>query len=43
MILEKDHPLIIGESFIGHRKYDKITYDFKPQSIDTDKEGILGL
>lgn len=37
----KDHPLIIGESFIGHRKYDKITYDFKPQSIDTDKEGIL--
>ena len=36
-----EHTLIIGESFRGDRQYDMIRYDFKPKSIDTEKDGIL--
>jgi len=37
----KEHTLIIGDSFRSERQYDMIRYDFKPKSIDSEKEGIL--
>jgi len=38
---DKARTLIIGDSFRFERQYDMIRYDFKPKSIDAEKEGIL--
>jgi len=37
----EDHKLHIGESYSGGLQYHSVKYDFKPPSIDFDKEGIL--
>jgi len=37
----EDHRLHIGESYTGQLQYHSVKYDFKPPSIDFDKEGIL--
>merc|ERR1739838_503647 len=36
-----DHRLYVGESYTGSLQYHRVKYDFKPPSIDFDKEGIL--
>ena len=40
--ISSEHDVIIGESFRNDRQFDMIRYDFKPKSIDSEKEGILG-
>lgn len=40
--ISSEHDVIIGESFRNDRQFDMIRYDFKPASIDTGKQGILG-
>jgi len=39
----EDHRLYVGESYTGSLQYHSVKYDFKPPSIDFDKEGILGM
>jgi len=38
---KREHKLIIGDSFAGGCQYHSVNYNFKPRSIDFEKEGIL--